>query len=698
MDRPAGRPLALQVKVWPDWESVACICRLTAVPTVPVWLPGLDTVTVLPLCGLIVHVKLALPWAPVVSVAVTVTLLLPAVVGVPEIRPLLELMDRPAGRPLALQVKVWPDCESVACICRLTAVPTVPVWLPGLDTVTVLPLCGLIVHVKLALPWAPVVSVAVTVTLLLPAVVGVPEIRPLLELMDRPAGRPLALQVKVWPDCESVACICRLTAVPTVPVWLPGLDTVTVLPLCGLIVHVKLALPWAPVVSVAVTVTLLLPAVVGVPEIRPLLELMDRPAGRPLALQVKVWPDCESVACICRLTAVPTVPVWLPGLDTVTVLPLCGLIVHVKLALPWAPVVSVAVTVTLLLPAVVGVPEIRPLLELMDRPAGRPLALQVKVWPDCESVACICRLTAVPTVPVWLPGLDTVTVLPLCGLIVHVKLALPWAPVVSVAVTVTLLLPAVVGVPEIRPLLELMDRPAGRPLALQVKVWPDCESVACICRLTAVPTVPVWLPGLDTVTVLPLCGLIVHVKLALPWAPVVSVAVTVTLLLPAVVGVPEIRPLLELMDRPAGRPLALQVKVWPDCESVALICRLTAVPTVPVWLPGLDTVTVLPPGLVTMAWLPSQAPLPPEPSLAHVVWTAKVPVVSERSNEPPLVPGVIQAHLSPFSAPLESVYPPAGFWSVTVSAYSWPSTMETPSSGPLLLTKFCPQEVPASGM
>src|ERR1017187_8575018 len=39
--------------------------------------------------------------------------------------------------------------------------------------------------------------------------------------------------------------------------------------------------------------------------------------------------------------------------------------------------------------------------------------------------------------------------------------------------------------------------------------------------------------------------------------PVVSLAVTVTLEVPAVVGVPEIRPEEELMDSPAGRPTAL---------------------------------------------------------------------------------------------------------------------------------------------
>jgi nitrate reductase beta subunit len=62
---------------------------------------------------------------------------------------------------------------------------------------------------------------------------------------------------------------------------------------------------------------------------------------------------------------------------------------------------------------------------------------------------------------------------------------------------------------------------------------------------------------LVTVTVLPVAALMVQVKVALPLAPVVSVAVTVTLGLPAVVGVPEISPVDELIDRPAGSPLAV---------------------------------------------------------------------------------------------------------------------------------------------
>src|SRR5215469_887958 len=85
------------------------------------------------------------------------------------------------------------------------------------------------------------------------------------------------------------------------------------------------------------------------------------------------------------------------------------------------------------------------------------------------------------------------------------ELVAPWAPVVSVAVTVTVNVPVCRAVvPEIRPVEELIDRPLGRPVADHVKVWPAWESVAVIWRLTCVRRGVDWLPGLLTVTVLPL--------------------------------------------------------------------------------------------------------------------------------------------------------------------------------------------------
>jgi hypothetical protein len=69
-----------------------------------------------------------------------------------------------------------------------------------------------------------------------------------------------------------------------------------------------------------------------------------------------------------------------------------------------------------------------------------------------------------------------------------------------------------------------------------------------------VPTVLVWLPGFATATVL--LEFTVQVNWALPEAPVVSVAVTMTEDVPAVVGVPLIRPLELLIESPGGNPLA----------------------------------------------------------------------------------------------------------------------------------------------
>jgi len=74
----------------------------------------------------------------------------------------------------------------------------------------------------------------------------------------------------------------------------------------------------------------------------------------------------------------------------------------------------------------------------------------------------------------------------------QVKEVDPDAPVVSLTVTVTLDVAAVDGVPEIRPVEELIDRPAGRPVAEYDRVWPDAESEAWICSEAAVPTVPDW--------------------------------------------------------------------------------------------------------------------------------------------------------------------------------------------------------------
>src|SRR6185437_3046458 len=114
------------------------------------------------------------------------------------------------------------------------------------------------------------------------------------------------------------------------------------------------------------------------------------------------------------------------------------------------------------------------------------------------------------------------------------------------------------------------------------------------------PELVTFWPGLEQP---PPVVLMVQLKVVEPLLVPLSCAVTVELKVPAADGVPEIRPVEELIDRPVGRPVADQV--YGAVPPLADICRLLAVPTVPVWLPGLVTVTPPVPWL-TMAWLIAQ--------------------------------------------------------------------------------------------
>ena len=117
---------------------------------------------------------------------------------------------------------------------------------------------------------------------------------------------------------------------------------------------------------------------------------------------------------------------------------------------------------------------------------------------------------------------------------------------------VTLYIPAVVGVPEIKPVLVFTDRPAGsRPVTLKLVGL----LVAVIVYENATPTWPVAVRGLVMTGA---GGLMVKVNVALPVPPEL-VALIVTVYVPAVVAVPEINPVLVLTVNPAGSPVALKL-------------------------------------------------------------------------------------------------------------------------------------------
>jgi len=97
---------------------------------------------------------------------------------------------------------------------------------------------------------------------------------------------------------------------------------------------------------------------------------------------------------------------------------------------------------------------------------------------------------------------------------------------------------------EVEPNIAANEPECGPELvtpAVPVEVQPDKVPVS---------NPPLMMPPL-------LAGLTVQLNEALPWAPVVSVAVTTALEVPGVVGVPVIKPLVPLMPRPAGSPVAL---------------------------------------------------------------------------------------------------------------------------------------------
>ena len=154
-------------------------------------------------------------------------------------------------------------------------------------------------------------------------------------------------------------------------------------------------------------------------------------------------------------------------------------------------------------------------------------------------------------------------------------------PAPSLAVTVTLYVPSAVGQPEIVPFDELMVTPAGRPLAdhVTVPLLPETENVMLTCEFTVTDTVVregvienvVTGVGVVPVTVMRIAAVAV-------W-PTLSVAVTVTLNVPAAVGAPEIVPFDELMVTPAGRPLAdhVTVPLLPATENVILLIEEPAV-------------------------------------------------------------------------------------------------------------------------
>jgi hypothetical protein len=145
----------------------------------------------------------------------------------------------------------------------------------------------------------------------------------------------------------------------------------------------------------------------------------------------------------------------------------------------------VAVTVKVKLPDTVGVPERTP-AEESTSPAGNAPAVTANVCgarpPDAVSV----WLYGVPCTPPTSASGKTVTV---AHTILNVYVRLPEHSLASVAVTVKVYVPGVVGLPERTPMVDRL-KPGGRDPDVRVNKYgavpPEAEKV----RRKVLPTVP----------------------------------------------------------------------------------------------------------------------------------------------------------------------------------------------------------------
>jgi len=228
-------------------------------------------------------------------------------------------------------------------------------------------------------------------------------------------------------------------------------------------------------------------------------------------------------------------------------------------------------------PMVVGDPVMAPVEELIDNPAGRPVAAHAVAGRSRASSSDMFAENASPTLPVNVcPAMMIGT--PMAIEIVAVSVSEPPGPV---AVSVIVVVSTSCGVPVIAPVEELIDAQLGSPVALHEVAGRFAESVSENILENTSPTLPdpVW-PGVMIGTP----SVIVKLTLVAALVPPLPVAVKEAVKLPFVVGVPEIAPVLAFSERPGGRPVALHEVAGRSMASVSEIVPENASPTLPVKL------------------------------------------------------------------------------------------------------------------
>ena len=138
------------------------------------------------------------------------------------------------------------------------------------------------------------------------------------------------------------------------------------------------------------------------------------------------------------------------------------------------------------------------------------------------------------------------------GLIVIALAPVETVPLAFVALIVKLLLPGPVGVPESAPVKTSRARPAGSAPVATANTGAGYPLAANVYPAYELPTVPVD-GGLEAVNTGPAAaGSTATVIDDVPTLPLAFVALTVKLLLPETLGVPDSTPLTASSDNPTG--------------------------------------------------------------------------------------------------------------------------------------------------
>jgi hypothetical protein len=139
----------------------------------------------------------------------------------------------------------------------------------------------------------------------------------------------------------------------------------------------------------------------------------------------------------------------------------------------------------------------------------------------------------------------------------RLALALRFGLSESSTVTVKSEVPVAVGVPEITPVLALIDSPAGKLPLVMLQVYGCAPPAACTVEPYAVPTLPL---GSEVVVIARSASMVMlNAAVAVPAAE--SVTFTVKVEVPTVVGVPEMTPVLAFRDNAADSAPALILQV-----------------------------------------------------------------------------------------------------------------------------------------